>query len=125
MQLIVEYQCLVDWRVPFYPLNLAQIRAEKKMQGITPFARKSNLLASTLSGPTASSAWSWPRRPARHSRRRRTRVVVVEAGAGEATDRSRHRRLTVAVRAIAVGVRARTTFPSNHLGRHLGRLAGC
>jgi hypothetical protein len=32
---------------------------EKKTQGITPFARKSNLLASTLSGPTASPTWSW------------------------------------------------------------------
>ena len=50
---------------------------------------------------------------------------AVEAGAGEATNRSRRRRLTVAARAIVVGVRARATFPSYHLGRHLGRLAGC
>jgi len=71
----------------------------------------------------------WQRRGTRkegnEGQRRRTRVVAVEAGAGEVTDRSRHRRLTVAVRAIVIGVRARATFSSNHLGRHLGRLAGC
>ena len=65
------------------------------------------------------------RKEGNEGRRRRTRVVAVEAEAGEATDRSRRRRLTVAAHAIVVGVRARATFPSNHLGRHLGRLAGC
>jgi len=71
----------------------------------------------------------WQRRGTRkegnEGQRRRTRVVAVEAGAGEATDRSRRRHLTVAARAIGVGERARATFPSNHLGRHLGRLVGC
>ena len=32
---------------------------KKKKQGITPFARKSNLFASTSSGQTTSPAWSW------------------------------------------------------------------
>ena len=88
---------------------------EKKTQGITPFARKSNLLASTLSGPTASPTWSWATSYAGSGG---------GGGGGEATDRSRRHRLTVAARAIVAGVRA-TTFPSYHLGRHLGRLAGC
>ena len=43
----------------FFPVNFTQKRAEKKTQGITPFARKLNLLVSTPSDQTASPAWSW------------------------------------------------------------------
>ena len=88
----------------FFPLNFAQKRAEKKNARDYPLRKKFKFIS--------IRRLRAPRLPPPGAGRRRTRVVTVGAGAGEATDRSRRRR-------------ARATFQSYHLGRHLGRLAGC